>query len=61
MIAYVRKALVAFVGATVTGLATAITAGKLGPGEIGASVGLGVAAAIGVFFARNAPSPNAKG
>lgn len=59
MIARIRKALLAGFGASATGLIAAATqkGGMPGWPEIGACVGLGVAAALAVWGVPNGPTP----
>jgi hypothetical protein len=57
----VRKALLAGVGAALTGLITAAVQKGAAPGwgEVGAAVGLGIAAALAVWRVPNGPTPPA--
>ena len=58
MLARAKKALYAGAGAFVTGLVTAaVQKGSVSIGwpEVGAALGLGIAAAIAVYQAKNAP------
>lgn len=50
----IRKALVAALGAGATGIGAGFADGTLTAAEIGAAVGLAVAAALAVYGVRNA-------
>jgi hypothetical protein len=59
--ARIRKALLAGLGAALTGLITATVQKGAAPGwgEVWAALGLGIAAALAVYRVPNAPTPPA--
>lgn len=58
MLARIKKALFAGVGAFLSGVLTAAVQknGVPGAAEVGAAAGLGVAAAVATYWAKNAPA-----